>query len=66
MILFLSFSHKIEVVLRQILVAFIALHLIYHLDLPCEEILILELVVLEQSRVTLFLLLELLLFYNVQ
>jgi len=62
----LSFPHKVEVVLRQILVAIIALHLIYHLDLPCEEILILELVVLEQSRVTLFLLLELLLFYNVQ
>lgn len=52
--------------MRQILVAIIALHLIYHLDLPSEEILILELVVLEESRVTLLLLLKLLLFYNVQ
>lgn len=52
--------------MRQFLVAIIALHLIYHLDLPCEEILILQLVVLEESRVALFLLLELLLFYNVQ
>ena len=66
MILFLGFPHKIKVVLRQILVAIIALHLIYHLDLPGEEILILELVILEQSLIGLFLLFVLMVFYNVQ